>query len=67
MQPYTLRRLKLEGIEKQNIEDLMNMDAAKNVDELMTIGEAAAADAVMPAHFPKYFNLSKKLAIDSSL
>ena len=67
MHPDTFRRLKLEGIEKQNIEDLMNMDAAKNVDELMTIGEAAAADAVMPAHFPKYFNLSKKLAIDSSL
>ena len=67
MHPDTFRRLKLEGIEKQNIEDLMNMDAAKNVDELMTIGEAAAADAVMPAHFPKYFNLSKKLEIDSSL
>ena len=67
MHPDTFRRLKLEGIEQQNIEDLMNMDAAKNVDELMTIGEAAAADAVMPAHFPKYFNLSKKLAIDSSL
>ena len=67
MHPDTFRRLKLEGIEKQNIEVLLNMDAAKNVDELMTIGEAAAADAVMPAHFPKYFNLSKKLAIDSSL
>jgi len=53
----TFARLKLEGIEKQNIDDLMNMDAAKNVEELLQIGEQAAADMVSADHFPEVFNI----------
>ncbi|HTE30987.1 MAG TPA: patatin-like phospholipase family protein [Chryseolinea sp.] len=56
----TFARLKLEGIEQQNIDDLMNMDAAKNVEELLQIGETAAKEQVSPDHFPAAFDLVKK-------
>ena len=55
----TFARLKLEGIEQQNIDDLMNMDAAKNVEELLSIGGTAAKDEVKAAHLPEVFNLKK--------
>jgi uncharacterized protein len=55
----TFARLKLEGIERQNIDDLMNMDAAKNVEELLHIGDTAAKEQVKPEHFPGKFNLVK--------
>lgn len=55
----TFARLKLEGIEQQNIDDLMNMDAAKNVEELLHIGETAAKEQVKAEHFPDKFNLAK--------
>lgn len=57
MHPDTFERLKLEGIEQQRIEDLMNMDAAKNVDELIGIGEKAAEAEVSANHFPSHFDL----------
>ncbi len=56
----TFARLKLEGIEQQNLDDLMNMDAAKNVEELLEIGETAAKEQVSPDHFPSVFDLAKK-------
>ena len=56
----TFARLKLEGIEQQNLDDLMNMDAAKNVEELLQIGETAAKEQVSPDHFPSVFDLAKK-------
>jgi hypothetical protein len=55
----TFARLKLQGIEQQNIDDLMNMDAAKNVEELLQIGERAATEQVNDDHFPPAFNLKK--------
>jgi hypothetical protein len=55
----TFARLKLEGIEQQNIDDLMNMDAAKNVEELLHIGDTAAKEQVKADHFPDKFNLVK--------
>ena len=55
----TFERLKLDGIEQQNIDDLMNMDAAKNVEELLHIGETAAKEEVKPEHIPEAFNLKK--------
>lgn len=55
----TFSRLKLDGIEQQNIDDLMNMDAAKNVEELLQIGERAAAEQVKAEHFPEAFNIKK--------
>jgi hypothetical protein len=57
MHPDTFERLKLEGIEQQRIEDLMNMDAAKNVDELISIGEKAAEAEVSANHFPSHFDV----------
>src|SRR5688572_2227443 len=59
MSMETFERLKLEGIEQQNIDDLMNMDAAKNVEELLRIGETAAKNEVLKEHFPDAFNLVK--------
>jgi hypothetical protein len=37
----------------------MNMDAAKNVDELIHIGETSAKVEVKPDHLPMEFNLKK--------
>ena len=58
MEPETFARLKLDGIEKQNIDDLMNMDAAKNVEELIRIGEAAGRNEVKEEHFPATFDVA---------
>jgi len=55
----TFARLKLDGIEQQNIDDLMNMDAAKNVEELLHIGGTAAKEQVKTDHFPEKFNIAK--------
>jgi len=35
------------------------MDAAKNVEELLQIGERAAAEQVTTDHFPPAFNIKK--------
>jgi hypothetical protein len=59
MEPETFERLKLDKIEKQDIDALMNMDAAKNVEELITIGESAAKVEVTEQQFPEAFNLKQ--------
>ena len=57
MKPETLVELKINGISKEKIDDLMNMDSAENVEDLIRIGEASAKVNVSAKHFPEAFNL----------
>jgi hypothetical protein len=59
MEPDTFARLKLDKIDQQDIDALMNMDAAKNVEELIHIGESAAKADVTASQLPEVFNLKQ--------
>jgi len=56
-----LDTLKIDGLTDDKIKDLMNMDSAENVDDLIRIGEEAAKNDVKAEHLPKAFDLESKV------
>jgi hypothetical protein len=51
-----LEHLKVKGLSKKEIDDLMEMDNPDNVDRLIEIGEKAAVEYVKEGHLPKSFD-----------
>lgn len=61
MSKENLDKLKIPGLDDEKIIDLMNMDSAENVDNLIRIGEEAAGNDVKAEHLPKAFDLKSKV------
>jgi predicted acylesterase/phospholipase RssA len=63
MTKENLDALKIAGLTDEKVTDLMNMDSAENVDQLIRIGEESAKNDVKPDHFPKSFDLKTAGAV----
>jgi uncharacterized protein len=58
--------LGINDISKEDADRLTQMDDARNIDNLVKIGEAAATK-VLPAHFPSAFNLTPESIYDEEI
>lgn len=56
-----LESLKISGLTEDKVMDLMNMDSAENVEQLIAIGEQSAKQQVKAEHLPKSFDLQKSV------
>lgn len=63
MSKEKLDQLKIPGLNDDKIADLMNMDSAENVEDLIRIGEEAANNEVKPEHLPKAFDLKSTVTV----
>lgn len=59
MTKATLDGLQIAGLNEEKVLDLMNMDSAENVEQLIKIGEQSAKQQVKAEHLPKAFDLAK--------
>ena len=57
MSKENLSKLGIPGLTDEKVLDLMNMDSAENVEDLIRIGEQSAEADVLAEHLPKAFDL----------
>jgi hypothetical protein len=58
--------LGISDIPDAEIERLTQMDDTRNIDNLVRIGEVASAN-VLPAHFPREFDLTPESVYDETI
>jgi predicted acylesterase/phospholipase RssA len=63
MSKDNLDKLQIAGLNDARVLDLMEMDSAENVEDLIKIGEEAAKNDVKPDHLPKAFDLKAKAVV----
>ena len=63
MSKDNLEKLEISGLDEKRILDLMEMDSAENVEDLIKIGEEAAKRDVKGDHLPKTFDLKSSVAV----
>ena len=63
MSKDNLDKLQISGLDEKRVLDLMEMDSAENVEDLIKIGEEAAKIDVKGDHLPKTFDLKSSVAV----
>ena len=63
MSKENLDTLQIQGLNDAKMLDLMEMDLADNVEDLIKIGEEAAKQDVKPEHLPKAFDLKGSVVV----
>lgn len=66
MSKENLDKLKIPGLNDEKMTDIMDMDLAENVEDLIRIGEESGAKEVRSEHLPKAFDLKSKVILSTT-